>query len=314
MRLVVTPNRKSSRNMLRSLIQPTQFEFDTVTVDDRGQVCDRQHRWVTGWREALTDALDLEMVSIPAGTFLMGTAPTEEGSTAAQSPQHTVSVASFSMGRFPITQAQWEAVATLPKVNHYLDPRPSNRYQAECPVEQVSWQDAVEFCARLTVFTGRPYRLPSEAEWEYACRAGTSTPFHFGATITTDLANYSGVDWEYQGKICSHGSYGSGPKGTDRRETTVVGHFAVANAFGLFDMHGNVREWCLDGWHPNYENAPADGSAWIAGADMARRVVRGGSWNGGPRTCRSAFRAYANPDRGLYDIGLRVLMVVEESG
>ncbi len=278
-----------------------------VTVDDQGQVCDRHHRWVTGWREALTDALALEIVSIPAGTFVMGTASTEEGWTAAQSPQHTVFIASFGMGRFPITQAQWEAVAALPKVNYYLEPRPSNRDQAECPVEQVSWQDAVEFCDRLTIFTGRPYRLPSEAEWEYACRAGTTTPFHFGATITTDLANYSGVDWEYQGKICSHGFYGAGPKGTDRRETTVVGHCAVANAFGLFDMHGNVREWCLDGWHPNYDNAPTDGSVWVAGADTARRVVRGGSWNSGPRTCRSAFRAYANPDRGLYDIGLRVV-------
>jgi formylglycine-generating enzyme required for sulfatase activity len=142
-----------------------------------------------------------------------------------------------------------------------------------------------EFCLRLSIHTKRTYRLPSEAEWEYTCRAGTTTPFHFGETISTDLANYNGTDKNY-------GAYGRGVLGKYQGKTTPVGSFGVANDFGLYDMHGNVREWCLDHWHENYEGAPTDGSAWInpKAKEDDFRTLRGGSWIYNPRRCRSASR------------------------
>ncbi|MFM7449748.1 MAG: formylglycine-generating enzyme family protein [Leptolyngbyaceae cyanobacterium] len=208
------------------------------------------------------------------------------------------------IGKFAVTQAQWRSVAGLPKINRDLDPDPSHFKGANRPVEQVSWEEVVEFCERLSRKTGKQYRLPSEAEWEYACRAspiqtsgtpgigevrsaGTTTPFHFGETITTDLANYRGTDWEYQGTTYP-GKYGKGPYGSFREQTTDVGSFPP-NAFGLYDMHGNVWEWCADRWHENYQGAPTDGSAWMTG-DSKYWLVRGGSWNSNPRVCRSAVR------------------------
>jgi formylglycine-generating enzyme required for sulfatase activity len=147
----------------------------------------------------------------------------------------------------------------------------------------VNWYDAVEFCDRLTHYTNRQYRLPTEAEWEYACRAGTNTPFHFGETITTSLANYNGTDKKY-------GYYGLGPRGQYRQETTPVDQFGVANPYGLCDMHGNVYEWCQDHWHKNYYGAPTDGSAWLTDNQDAARILRGGAWSLDPWNCRSAYR------------------------
>jgi formylglycine-generating enzyme required for sulfatase activity len=171
------------------------------------------------------------MVLILGGTFLMGSPDDELDRYDDEGPQHEVSVPTFFMGKFPITQAQWRVVAeTYSQVKQELDPDPANFKGDNRPVERVSWLDAVEFCARLSRETGREYRLPTEAEWEYACRAGTSTPFYFGDTITTDLANY-----DSDGK-----RYGQGPEGTSRGETTEVGSLANANPFGLYDMHGNV--------------------------------------------------------------------------
>ena len=161
----------------------------------------------------------------------------------------------------------------------------------------MSWQDAKDFCDRLSQKTGRKYRLPSEAEWEYACRAETTTPFHFGATLTTDLANYDGSS-----------VYASEPKGQYRQATTKVGSFPP-NAFGLCDMHGNVWEWCEDYWHANYQGAPIDGTAWLSQGDTRYRLRRGGSWNHDPRYCRSAYRSYYNPVDRLNIIGFRAVCV-----
>jgi formylglycine-generating enzyme required for sulfatase activity len=266
--------------------------------------------------EDLGAGVELEMVLIPGGNFLMGSPENEEGHSESESPPRQVTIKSFCMGKYPVTQAQWKAVAALPQVNRELKPNPSYFKGSERPVECVSWYDAVEFCDRLTNKTGRKYRLPSEAEWEYACRAGTTTPFHFGETITTDLANYDGTD-DKDGKWS--GSYGRGPKGIYRQETTPVGSFKFANRFGLFDMHGNVWEWCADHWHENYEGAPVDGSAWVDEQQNENkndfqnyRVLRGGSWSYNPFYCRSACRSSGNAGYDNNDvIGFRIVCSAE---
>jgi formylglycine-generating enzyme required for sulfatase activity len=157
----------------------------------------------------------------------------------------------------------------------------------------------MEFCRRLSRQTEKNYTLPSEAQWEYACRAGTTTPFAFGNTLTSEIANY---DATY--------TYGSGPKGDYREKTTAVGSFP-ANAWGLQDMHGNVREWCLDAWHGTYQGAPTDGSAWMAGGGVGR-LLRGGSWDGLPRGCRSAFRSRSLPVDRVHYVGFRLCCLPQD--
>ena len=236
------------------------------------------------------------MVAIPGGSFVMGSPEDEPERFDTEGPQHDVRVEGFWMGRYPITQIQWKAVASFPEVNQMLDPDPSRFKGENSPLEQISWHDAMDFCARLSAHTQREYRLPTEAEWEYACRAGTAMPFHFGEMIKTDVANYDG---DY--------IYNEGPKGRSRRRTTPVDQFKIANAFGLSDMHGNVWEWCQDHWHDNYEAAPTDGSAWLSDNEEAGRVLRGGSWYDNPRNCRSASRSDAQPGARLLGIGFRVV-------
>ena len=288
------------------------FEFKVVTVNERGEPSHRR-LWAEFYEENLGNGVILEMVSIPGGTFTMGSLAGEKirwnkeelemsfvpefyqlyhqfyhqlrSSESKkilysnEEPRHPRTIAPFFMGKFPVTQAQWQAVMNV---------NPSSWKGKNLPVENVSWNDAVEFCQRLSRQTGREYRLPSEAEWEYACRAGTTTSFHFGETITTDLANYKEI---YQGR------------------TTPVGSFGVANAFGLYDMHGNVYEWCADPWHKNYQGAPSDGRVWESGGDDSLRVLRGGSWNFSPKDCRSAFRPCLGPGSRNYNVGLRVVCV-----
>ena len=215
------------------------------------------------FREDLGRGVMLEMVSIPGGRFQMGSTEYDP-----EQPVHQVTVKPFFMGKYPITEEQWEAV---------MGNNLSSFEGAKSPVESVFWKDAMEFCAKLSQKTGKNYRLPSEAEWEYACRAGTTTPFHFGETITPDLVNYDG-----------NYPYASAPKGLYREETTPVGSFPP-NAFGLYDMHGNVWEWCQDVWHDDYNGAPTDGSSWETGRSYYR-VQRGGSWDYGAVVCRSASR------------------------
>ncbi|EAZ89365.1 formylglycine-generating enzyme family protein [Crocosphaera chwakensis] len=283
--------------------------------------------------------LPLQMIQIPRGTFIMGASTREEGSSKDEQPEHQVTLNSFFMARYPVTQEQWKAIAEQEelRVSIELEPDPSDfkdDYQEgeqqitrwKRPVENVSWQEAMEYCARLSKLTGKTYSLPSEAQWEYACRAGTVTPFHFGETITTELANYDGIGDEEEGW---KGNYGQGPKGIYRQQTTPVDYFNAPNAFGLSDMHGNVWEWCLDPWHPNYEDAPSNGQVWDQGKEdlydniqknldvlleeNRTRVFRGGSWFGYPRYCRSAFRYNNDRDVRLYNFGFRVMCDAERT-
>ena len=180
-----------------------------------------------------------------------------------------------------------------------LDPNPAFFEGANRPVENVNWVEAMEFCRRLSQRTKLDYTLPSEAQWEYACRAGSTTPFAFGETLTPDLANYDG-----------NYTYGSGPKGQYRQQTTEVGSFA-ANGWGLQDMHGNVWEWCLDPWHDSYRGAPADGSAWTAGGGKTW-LLRGGSWLNLPRGCRSASRLNIHPGNRYSHLGFRVCCLPQD--
>jgi formylglycine-generating enzyme required for sulfatase activity len=242
------------------------------------------------------------MVKIPAGGFRMGSPEDEPERFEREGPQHEVTLGSYFMALTPITQAQWRAVAAWQKVERDLDSDPSDFKGANRPVEQVSWFDALEFCRRLSQRTGQSYRLPSEAQWEYACRAGSTTAFHCGATLTPEVTNYD-----------SNSIYENGPKGTYREQTIDVASFP-ANAWGLYDMHGNVLEWCLDEWHESYEGAPTDGRAWVDAAEgekskesVKAKLLRGGSWFDFPRYCRSAFRYRPLPGLAFYCVGFRVV-------
>ena len=240
----------------------------------------------SSFTEDLGNGIKLEMIAIPGGTFLMGSPDNEAERSSNESPQHQVTVPSFFMGKYQLTQAQYQAIIGV---------NPSSFKGDNRPVENVSWDDAVAFCQKLIQKTGKNYRLPSEAEWEYACRAGTKTPFSFGDNITTDLVNYDG-----------NYPYNSAPKGKYRQETTDVGTFPP-NAFGLYDMHGNVCEWCEDDWHENYINAPKDGSAWNSQSGSVRRLLRGGSWGSNARYCRSALRYGLLRGSRYYYCGFRVV-------
>ncbi|HJQ23434.1 MAG TPA: formylglycine-generating enzyme family protein [Blastocatellia bacterium] len=278
------------------------YEFNLVRLDSTGAFKELHKGQAQYFSEAIR-GVPLDMVKLPGGTFLMGSPTNEEGHEDNEEPQHMVSVPTFYLGKYEVTQAQWQAVAKLPKVKRALNPDPSYFKGDDLPVERVSWEDAVEFCERLRKVTGRQYRLPDEAEWEYACRAGTTTPFAFGYTIKPELVNYDG----------QHPYGWAAPEpGIYRKKTTPVGYMAVANAFGLYDMHGNVWEWCQNPWHDDYTNAPTDTrnaspeNAWGRSGDPHKRVLRGGSWYSPGDLTRSARRYYFSPDFVIYDVGFRV--------
>jgi formylglycine-generating enzyme required for sulfatase activity len=233
----------------------------TITIE-------REQLTVQGFSEDLGNNVELDLVVVLGGSFQMG-----------ENPSHPVTVPTFLMGQHPVTNAQWNVIVTTTKGKRNLKPK---QEADRAPVIRVSWLDAQEFCNRLTKATGRPYRLPSEAEWEYACRAGSTTPFAFGETLTPELANY---DWGQ--------TYGEFGVATQKKlgKPSEVGKFP-ANAWGLYDMHGNVWEWCEDDWHSNYEGAPVDGTAWTSktAKTASGKVFRGGSWVDLPQVCRSAIR------------------------
>jgi formylglycine-generating enzyme required for sulfatase activity len=287
-----SPGQKQSQSWWGRLRQSAQPTPDWVIQRQPGQA----YRYV----ETLPDQSSLELVAIPGGSFMMGSPEDELEHQNDESPQREVTLAPFLMGRYPITQAQWRAVASLPQVERELNPDPSKFKGDSRPVEQVNWFEAMEFCARLSAHTHRTYTLPSEAQWEYACRAGTTSPFHFGETITPELANYDG-----------NYTYADGPKGEYRQQTTPVDQFGVANAWGLAEMHGNVWEWCLDHYHDSYAGAPRDGSAWVdaEAEEDKNRIRRGGSWVVNPWSCRCAYRFNCYPDFRFDFNGFRVVSV-----
>ena len=271
------------------VISGKEFNFEIVTVNAKGKIIHREQKQARYETEDLGHGVTLDMVSIPGGTFMMGSPKDEKErefwKKGTESPQHRVTVPSFFMGKYQVTQAQWQAI---------MGENPSRFKGENCPVEKISWEEAVKFCQRLSEKTSKTYRLPSEAEWEYACRAGTTTPFYFGDTITTELVNYNG-----------NYPYASAPKGVYRKKTTDVGSFPP-NAFGLYDMHGNVWEWCTDPWHDNYNGAPTDGSVWEKGGSGSLFVLRGGSWGSSARGARTAYRVGNEPTNRNFNVGLRL--------
>jgi formylglycine-generating enzyme required for sulfatase activity len=275
-----------------------EFEFEIVTLSATGKIITpAEIGRAKAFKEPLGNDVSLEMVAIPRGTFMMGSPDSEIDRYENESPQHEVTVQSFFLDKYPITQAQWQAI---------MGNNPSPFKDDNSPVDSLSWLDATDFCQKLSQKTGRNYRLPAEAEWEYACRAGTRTPFHFGETISSEVANYSAQDREHDSETYP-GKYESGQLAKYRKKTTPVGSFGVANRFGLFDMHGNILEWCLDHWHDSYEGAPIDGSAWLSDRENPSYIVRGGSWFYGSRNCRSATRSNIDPGNSTDDFGFRVV-------
>lgn len=244
----------------------------------------RYQRTNQSYTEDLGDGVTLTLMLIPAGEFLMGAPEDEPDSAEDERPQHLVKVPEFLMGRYPVTQAQWRVVAGYEQQQLELNSDPSSFKGDDQPVERVSWHQAVEFCHRLSERTRKNYRLPSEAQWEYACRAETTTAYHFGPQLTSELANY----------------------GQEVNQTTAGGNYPP-NRWGFHDVHGNVWEWCADYWHDTYNDAPTNDNAWVEDGDSDMRVLRGGSWANVPRNCRSAYRGRFNPAYDGYVVGFRVV-------
>ena len=223
----------------------------------------------------------IDMVLVLGGNFLMGSS--EKKPSRHELPVHKVKVESFLMSKHPITKQQWKVIAQQSQVNQALKLRPSLTGSSHHPVVEVSWHDAVEFCDRLTQTSGSRYRLPTEAEWEYACRADSTTLFHCGNRINREIAQF---DSDKSNRVC---------------------FYPYANAFGLHDMHGNVWEWCMDQWHPNYNNATTDGTAWTDSTENENRVYRGGSWRNELKLCRSACRMFDSSEYKSSNVGFRIV-------
>lgn len=300
------PTKKTSNSSKKTTATPRQPVRNTRLSDresnssPRQQRCEAQPPQRGTGREHAEDlnGVKLEMVEIPAGSFCMGSPESEIGHDKNESPRHQVAVQSFYMGKYEVTHAQWRAVMRTNLSNINFSPQQASRkFKGDNqPVEHLSWNDAVEFCRKLSQLTGREYRLPSEAEWEYAARAGTTTPFAFGPSLSSSQANFDGND-----------PYGGAPLGVYLEKTTPVGSFSPNN-FGLYDMHGNVWEWCQDWYHANYDGAPTDGSAWESGGEQRGRVLRGGSWYSPASVLRSAQRSSNIPGERNNRYGLRLVL------
>ena len=287
-----TPSRSAGKRApaLRS------FRFDVVTLDADGREAGCHRGDARQFAERLGGGVPLHMVHIPGGAFTMGAPESEPGSRGSERPQHQVTVPPFYLGRYPVTIDQWRAVmGARPHAMKIADD--SFKRSARQPVVRISFDEAADFCARLSRRSRRAYRLPTEAEWEYACRAGTSTAFAFGLGLSRAVA-------VHDGETVRRAS-------PDKRHPTTrpVGSLRVANGFGLSDMHGNVWEWCEDWWHGSYQGAPEGGRAWTSDGDSRTRVLRGGSWYATAEFCRSASRSFGG-EFGIRSrqIGFRLAM------
>ena len=260
------------------------IEFETLQLNEKGEILVFTRHTAEQTAEELGNGIHLDMLAIPTGVFQMGS-PRGLGDHD-ERPQHLVTIKPFCMGRYLVTQAQWKVI---------MKKLPPCRFKGEnLPVERVSWEEAQGFCLQLSKRTGRSYGLPSEAQWEYACRAGTTSPFSFGETITTDIANFNGEH-----------TFRNEPRGIYRHVTTEGGTFPP-NRFGLYDMHGNLWEWCEDNWLDDYISSPRDSSSYQAKSSRYC-VARGGSWHEPPQLCRSAARLKVLQSDAEEFIGFRVV-------
>lgn len=289
------------------------FTFTVAHLNADGKIVERASKRGRYYAEPLPDGIHLDMVEIPGGTFQMGSRADEVDRFIAELmkhvkeqfrrqveflvrwevPQHSVTISSFFMGKYEITQEQWRAVASLPQVRIAMDPSHSFLLGGTLPADHISWADAVEFCERLSQATGRKYRLPTEAEWEYAARAGTTTPFAFGDSLTTDVANFQGT-----------GQWGTTLAGIDRKGPIIVGSLGYANAFGLYDMHGNVWEWCMD-WNGQYLDAAVTDPRGTTKGNSGH--YRGGGWDAAAAYSRSAARSSSSQESRGISLGFRVV-------
>lgn len=298
-------------------------EFQTVDLTPEGNIINPRilKSEVVAIELDREKGIVLELVRIPGGEFRMGS-PESEAGRLPNEKLHEVAVPEFYLGRYEVTRRQWAFVAELPKVKDDLPPNPSqpeaprgrrsprapqdNVNTDSLPVENVTWSQAVEFCRRLQAVTGKRFRLPTEAEWEYACRAGSTKPFAFGDTLTTRVANINGEV-----------PYGASKVTPTAGRLLPVGSLGIANAFGLFDMHGNVWEWCQDAFIEDYDNAPTDGSAYDV-VNPIYRVRRGGAAMYKAELSRCAMRGRAEPERTgpcpvcTGSTGLRVAISAED--
>ena len=258
-----TPLKRGDRSL-------DSFEFETCQLSSEGVMVQRQTKTAPFFRQDLGNSIFIDMVVIPSGKF------------------RNIQIPEFCMAKKLITQAQWKAVAKLPKVMIGLESEPSQSKGSNRPVDNVNWWMAEEFCKRLAIVTKRDYRLPAEAQWEYACRSGTTTNYYFGDTLSAEVANY----------------------GRQVGGTTEVPKYP-ANAWGLYDMHGNIWEWCADHWSDEFKIALKDSNPIICSKGNANRVIRGGSWIVDPQNCASSYRNCNSPVSGYFlfdgNVSLRVV-------
>jgi formylglycine-generating enzyme required for sulfatase activity len=263
------------------------IQFETPTLNSIGEIIAWGPHTAEQFTQDLGSGMDLDLLVMPSGAFQMGS-PHGSGHPD-EHPQHFVTIRSFIIGKCLVTQAQWKAV---------MGKLPPCRFKGDSlPVERVSWEDAQNFCQRLSKKTGRDYCLPSETQWEYACRAGTTTPFSFGETITVEVANFNGEH-----------TFRDEPRGFYFHSTNEGGKFPP-NAFGVYDMHGNLWEWCADNWLDDYSASSRDSSPY-QNKDGRYRVVRGGSWHEPPDLCRSASRLRVLQSDAEEVIGFRVICAI----